>query len=123
MKLSQMFEQAPELEITGINSDSRKVEPGDMYFCLEGLVNDGHAYVKQAIEQGAVCIVHSKDFDEHADGVAYIKVQDVNKTLNIIASKFYGYPSRTLKVFGVTGTNGKTSVASIIEDTYSHFAP
>lgn len=123
MKLSQMFENAPAIEIHGIASDSRQVQPGDMYFCLEGLVNDGHAYVEQALEQGAICIVHSKELETMHDGIAYIKVHDVNATLNIIASKFFGYPSRAMKIFGITGTNGKSSVASIIEDTYSHFAP
>lgn len=123
MKLSAMFAHAPDLEITGIASDSRQVKKGDMYFCLEGLRTDGHAYIAQAVEQGAVCIVHSKDVDTNVNGVAFIKVSDVNTTLNVIASKFYGYPSRKLTMFGVTGTNGKSSVASIICDTYSHFAP
>lgn len=123
MKLSEIFDQAPELEITGLASDSRQVTQGDMYFCLEGLRSDGHDYVAQAIASGAVCIVHSKEFTHIEDNIAYIKVSNVNQTLNVIASKFYGYPSRTLKVFGITGTNGKSSVASIIEDTYSHFAP
>ncbi len=123
MKLSEMFEHAPDMKITGIASDSRQVKKGDLYFCLEGLQNDGHAYIEQAIEKGAVAIVHRKDLERMKDGIAYIKVGDVNHTLNIIASKFYGYPSRKLTMFGITGTNGKSSVASIITDTYSHFAP
>lgn len=123
MKLSVMFEHAPDLEITGIASDSRQVQPGDMYFCMEGLRNDGHQFVDQALANGAKCIVHRKDIDTSKQGAAYIKVKDVNQTLNVIASKFYGYPSRHLKMFGVTGTNGKSSVACIISDLYSHFAP
>lgn len=123
MKLSEIFEQAPDLEIAGLTSDSRKVKQGDMYFCLEGLRTDGHTFIDQAIASGAVCIVHKKEIETMEDGIAYIKVNDVNHSLNVIASKFYGYPSRAMKIFGITGTNGKTSVASIIEDTYSHFAP
>jgi len=113
MKLSEMFEQAPEVEIAGISSDSRSVKPNEMYFCLEGLRSDGHDYIHQAIENGAICIVHSKDVSDMEKDIVYIKVNDVNASLNIIASKFYGYPSRSLKVFGITGTNGKSSVASI----------
>lgn len=123
MKLSQMFDQAPDIEILGLSSDSRNVKQGDLYFCVEGFVNDGHSFITQAIAQGAVSIVHSKDIEHMEDGVAYIRVANVNAILNIIASKFYGYPSRELCVFGITGTNGKSSVASIIEDAYSHFAP
>lgn len=123
MKLSQMFDQAPDMEISGLSSDSRTVKPGDMYFCLEGLRTDGHQYISQAIENGACCIVHHQPVDAMRDGIAYIRVSDVNATLNVIASKFYQYPSRQLKMFGITGTNGKSSVASIIQDTYSHFAP
>ncbi len=123
MKLSQIFDQAPDLEISGLSSDSRTVKPGDMYFCLEGLHSDGHTFIDQAIEKGACCIVHSRPLEQMKDGIAYIRVNDVNATLNLIASKFYAYPSRTLTMFGITGTNGKSSVASIIQDTYSHFAP
>lgn len=123
MKLSEMFDQAPELEISGIASDSRLVKKGDMYFCIEGLRSDGHDFIGQAIANGANCIVHSKDLEHMSDGIAYIKVSDVNYTLNVIASKFFGYPSRAMTIFGITGTNGKSSVASIIEDTYSHFSP
>ena len=93
MKLSEMFEQAPALEITGIQSDSRLVKPGDMYFCIEGMENDGHNYISQAITNGALCIVHHKDIEQMEDGVAYIKVTDVNATIKIIASNFFGYPS------------------------------
>lgn len=123
MILSMIFDGAPELEIAGLTSDSRHVHPQDMYFCLEGLRSDGHLYIKDAIEQGAICIVHSKDVEDMVDGIVYIKVVDVNMILNIVASKFYGHPSRKMTVFGVTGTNGKSSVSSIIEDAYSHFAP
>lgn len=123
MLLSQMFDNAPEIEINGLCIDSRKISQRDMYFCMEGMVHDGHEFIDEVIDKGAVCIVHSKPIEQARKGVAYIKVENVNQTLNILASKFYGYPSRKMKVFGVTGTNGKSTITSIIKDVYSHFEP
>ncbi len=123
MLLSKIFDNAPDIEITGLCFDSREVKPNDMYFCLDGLIHDGHDYIDCAIQAGAVCIVHEKNIEDMMDDIVYIKVEDVNRTLNIIASKFYGNPSRDLTVFGITGTNGKTSVASIIKDAFSSFSP
>lgn len=123
MKLSQMFDHAPDIDIKGLCIDSRKVKKNDMYFCMEGMVHDGHEFIDEVIEKGAVCIVHSKPIEHPVKGVAYIKVENVNSTLNVLASKFYGYPSKKMKVFGVTGTNGKSTITSIIKDVYSHFEP
>lgn len=123
MKLSEMIKGAPDIEISGLCSDSRLVKPQEMYFCMEGMTFDGHDFVEDVIEKGAVAIVHSKDFKEMKKGIAYIKVEDVMKTLNQLASVFYGNPSHQLEVFAVTGTNGKTTITSIIEDVYSHFKP
>lgn len=123
MKLSHLFEQAPALEITGLAIDSRCVQPGNMYFCMDGMVNDGHAFIEQAIHSGAICIIHSKDVEDMEDGIAYIKVKNVNATLNTITTKYFDHPSKKLKVIGVTGTNGKTTVTSVIADTLSHFHP
>ena len=123
MILSEIFEHAPDIEISGLSTDSRKVEPNNMYFCMEGMTFNGHQFVEEVVEKGAVCIVHSQDIEVMHKGVAYIKVENVNRTLNMVASKFYGHPSRHMKVFGVTGTNGKSTITSIIRDVYSHFAP
>ena len=123
MKLNQLFGSVPAIEIGGLAIDSRKVKPGDMYFCLEGMVNDGHAFAADAVKAGAVCIVHAKDLDEMPEGAVYVKVSDVNKVLNEIASRFYGNPSHVLTMFGVTGTNGKSTVTNIIQSLYSHRAP
>lgn len=120
MLLSNIFDHAPEIEITGLSIDSRTVQPGNMYFCMEGFVHDGHEFIDAAIKKGAVCIIHEKDIPDMQDDVVYIKVENVNKTLNIIASKYYDHPSRKMLVFGITGTNGKSSVATIIKDAYSH---
>ena len=123
MKLSQMFENAPEIEIAGLCIDSRCAKANDMYFCMEGMVHDGHEFIDDVIEKGVKCIVHSKPVDDMKKWVAYIQVENVNRTLNRVASMFYGHPSRKMKVFGVTGTNGKSTITSIIRDVYSHFAP
>lgn len=116
MILANIFENAPEIEIKGLSIDSRTTKSKDMYFCMNGLMHDGHSYIKQAITSGAICIVHSKDLEEYQEGITYIKVHDVNETLNLVATKFYGYPSKKLLVFGITGTNGKTTTANIIKD-------
>ena len=121
MLLSQMFDNAPAIEITGLCIDSRKAKPGDMYFCMGGMIHDGHEFINDVIKKGAKCIVHAKDIEQIQKGIAYIRVDDVNRTLNVLASKFYGYPSKQLKVFGVTGTNGKSTITSIIKDVYCHF--
>ena len=64
MKLSQMFENAPEIEIAGLCIDSRCAKANDMYFCMEGMVHDGHEFIDDVIEKGVKCIVHSKPVDD-----------------------------------------------------------
>lgn len=123
MKLSQMFENAPDIDITGLCMDSRTAKEQDMYFCMEGMVHDGHEFIDDVIDKGVKCIVHSKPITDMRKGVAYIQVESVNRTLNRVASLFYGHPSRQMKIFGVTGTNGKSTTTSIIRDVYSHVHP
>lgn len=117
MLLSQLFQGQPDTEIEGICIDSRKAKAGDMFFCLKGLEADGHRFAESAIEKGAVAIVHTDDI-EMAEGAVYIKVSDVNFELNRVCDLFFGQPSRKMKVFGVTGTNGKTTTTGIISDVY-----
>ena len=121
MKLSEMFDQAPEIEISELNFDSRIKTLNSLFFCVEGLVSDGHNYVAQAIENGAKGIVHSKDIENKQKGIVYIKVENVVLTLNRVANKFFDYPSQKLKVYGVTGTNGKSTIAKIIRDVHGRF--
>ncbi|NBK98924.1 MAG: UDP-N-acetylmuramoyl-L-alanyl-D-glutamate--2,6-diaminopimelate ligase, partial [Erysipelotrichia bacterium] len=123
MKLSAIFENAPAIEITSLHTDSRTVKKQGMFFCLDGFVTNGHKYIQKAIEHGAVAIVHSEDIEHYDEHVTYIKVANVNDTLNKVVAKFYNHPSEKLLVFGVTGTNGKSSVTNIINDIYNHFAP
>ena len=123
MRLSNIFENAPNIEIKGLYTDSRKVKKHGMFFCLDGIITNGHKYIKQAIKNGATCIVHSEDLKKFADDIAYVKVEDMTKTMNQVIAKFYNYPSENMLVFGVTGTNGKSTVTNIIKDIYDYFAP
>lgn len=123
MKLSQLFEHAPDIEISGLCIDSRKAKKAEIYFCMDGMVHDGHDFIDEVIEKGVVCVVHAKEISTMQKGIAYIQVENVNRTLNRVASLYYGHPSRAMKIFGVTGTNGKSTITSIIKDVYSHFKP
>ncbi|MCY6959632.1 UDP-N-acetylmuramoyl-L-alanyl-D-glutamate--2,6-diaminopimelate ligase [Clostridium brassicae] len=106
-------------EVNKIEYDSRKVEKGDLFVCIEGFNVDGHKYAKAAYEKGASAIICSKDI-EKIGKCSIIKVQDCRKALAISASNFYGNPSKKLKLIGITGTNGKTTstfmIKSILEN-------
>lgn len=100
-------------DIISIEMDSRAVVPGSLFVCIKGYTVDGHDYIQQAIDRGAVAIVAQKDVDA---SVPVIKVNDTMRTLAILANAFYENPSENLHMIGVTGTNGKTSVTHLIED-------
>ncbi|MFI3284515.1 MAG: UDP-N-acetylmuramoyl-L-alanyl-D-glutamate--2,6-diaminopimelate ligase [Erysipelotrichaceae bacterium] len=120
MNLSQLFKDAPSIEIESIMMDSRNALSNSIFFCIKGSINDGHLFVEQAIKNGAVVIIHSDDLSFYHENKTYIRVKDVHKSLISICTKFYGMPSEKLTVFGITGTNGKTSVATLIKDVLDH---
>ena len=122
MLLSELFNSQPVIEITGLAMDSRKVEPGNIFFCLKGTETDGHRFAGMAAEKGAAVIVHSEPVEER-EGVHYIKSDDVMGDLNRCCDLFNGQPSRKMTMFGVTGTNGKSTTASIIGSVYSAYKP
>lgn len=100
--------------------DSRKVREGDAFFCMEGVETDGHKYIDDAVDRGAKVIVHMQDLrTPKRNGVLYFKVDDTVRELNEACDAFYGFPSHELEVFGVTGTNGKSTITSIISQIYS----
>ena len=103
-----------DLDITKVSFDSRQVEPGTLFFAVRGTQTDGHAYIDKAVEQGASAVICEKMPDTLKEGVTYIRVDDSAYVLGVGASNFYGNPSRSLKLTGVTGTNGKTTIATLL---------
>ena len=106
------------LRIEALEYDSRKVTAGGCFFAVAGVANDGHNYIEAAIERGAVAIVCQRKPETLHDGIAYIIVEDTNVAMAHIAAAFYGHPSRELKLVGVTGTNGKTTTATLLYDMF-----
>lgn len=121
-KLSELFDNVEtDMKIESIHSDSRYVGKDSMFFCIEGLVTDGHKYVDDAIFQGAKCIVHSKPLRRYYQGIVYIQVNDVLDELNRVANIFYDFPSYKMTAIGVTGTSGKTVVARVVAQLLSRY--
>lgn len=100
--------------ITGLAADSRAVRPGDCFFAVRGTQCDGHRFIPAAVGQGAAAVVCEELPEERADGVAYAVVPDAQGALADLAAAFYDHPSRELKLVGVTGTNGKTTTATLL---------
>ena len=97
-----------------IEFDSRKVSDGDMFVAIVGTASDGHDFIETAIGSGAKMIVCEKMPEKLHDGVSYIQVESSSEALGILASDYYGNPSSKLKLVGVTGTNGKTTIAGTL---------
>lgn len=101
-------------EVKGICFDSRKVQPGFLFIAVKGTQSDGHAFIEKAIGSGAIAIVAETLPDSISDKVTYVTVKESAKALGIIAGNFFGNPSLKIKLVGVTGTNGKTTVATLL---------
>ncbi|MDT0621173.1 UDP-N-acetylmuramoyl-L-alanyl-D-glutamate--2,6-diaminopimelate ligase [Croceitalea vernalis] len=100
--------------VNSMHFDSRKVEMDDVFVAIKGLVTDGHKYIKTAIDAGAKAVVCEVMPSILVNGVTYLQVDNGNRALAIMASNFYENPSKNLKLVGVTGTNGKTTVTSLL---------
>ena len=108
-------------EISDIHIDSRKVEAGHLFIAVKGTQTDGHAYISKAIEKGASAIV-CETFPEDIDNnITYIKVADTEDCVGKLATAFYGNPTSKLELIGVTGTNGKTTIATLLYNMFRKF--
>lgn len=108
-----------DVEITGIATDSRKVEPGGMFICIYGLHTDGHKYIANAVDAGAAVIVAELGRDVSVGGAAaIIMVENTRRAAALLYNSWYGVPARKMKIIAVTGTNGKTSVTYMLKAIY-----
>jgi len=103
---------AKDRVISGVDFDSRKVKNGSLFVAVKGYKSDGHDYIRSAIDSGASAIICEKLPENPEKGVVWIKTNDSARALGQAASNFFGNPSDSLKLVGVTGTNGKTTIAT-----------
>lgn len=125
-RFNELLDDARVLEIENSTNpiiaslvyDSRSVEPGSCFFAVCGTQSDGHTYIASAIERGAVAVVCERMPEERVEGVSYAVVEDSNIAMAAMAAAYYDHPSRELKLVGVTGTNGKTTTATLLYDMF-----
>lgn len=103
-----------EQAVTAIHFDSRKVVPGSVFVAVKGRATDGHMFIDKAVDRGAVCVITEENVDHISEHVCVLTVDNSAEVLAKIAGAFYDYPSRNLTMVGVTGTNGKTTVATLL---------
>ncbi|WP_028782684.1 UDP-N-acetylmuramoyl-L-alanyl-D-glutamate--2,6-diaminopimelate ligase [Thalassobacillus devorans] len=124
MKLPELLRHIPnfqtnkslkDIEITGVEMDSRNVKEGDLFICLPGDHFDGHDFASQAVKQGAAALICERPLDV---SIPYIVVPDTNRAMGSIANTFYQYPTTSMQLIGITGTNGKTSVSYLLEEIF-----
>lgn len=108
-----------DVEIEHITSDSRDIKESSLFIAVEGINTDGHDYIAKAIEEGVLVVVYDKPmFEEYFSRVTYIQVEDSSIALAQIASSWYEDPSEDINLIGITGTNGKTTIATLLYDLF-----
>ena len=124
MKLTELAKSLPnpaqvcgQAEITGLTCDSRKVSPGDLYFCLPGLRVDGHSFAQQAADKGAAALVVERKLPVE---LPQVLVEDARAAMSYMAQCFYGYPARGMRGVGITGTKGKTTTSFHVREIARH---
>lgn len=126
MRLSELLKNVKPLaiagdagvEITGVNIDSRRIAPGHLFVAIKGTQTDGHAYIGKAVELGAAAVLCEEMPEERKESVTYVTVESTEAAVGPVATLFYGDPSRRLKLVGVTGTNGKTTIATLLYNMF-----
>ena len=108
-----------DIDITGVNIDSRRIKDGHLFVAMKGTQVDGHQFIPKAIQLGAKAVLCEDMPTEKAEGVCYIQVPSTEDAVGPVATAFYGYPSRKLKLVGVTGTNGKTTIATLLYNMFT----
>lgn len=111
----ELLEGTVEKEVNHIQYDSRKVNEGDLFVCLTGFEVDGHDYANKAIEAGAKVVLCEKKIDIKSEGVTVLLVNEGRKALATMSANYYGHPTKSLKLIGVTGTNGKTTTVYLLK--------
>lgn len=106
--------RSTSVEVNEIQFDSRKINKNDVFVAVKGTMSDGFDFIETALKSGAIAVICEKQPARYADGVTYVIVENASEALAIMASNFYGVPSANLKLVGITGTNGKTTVASLL---------
>ena len=109
------------VDITGVNIDSRRIQPGHLFVAVRGTQVDGHSFIPKAIAQGAVAVLCEDVPAEPNEGITYIKVPSTEASVGPVATMFYGDPSTKLHLVGVTGTNGKTTIATLLYNMFRKF--
>ena len=108
----------PDVEINGMELDSRQVKPGGLFFAVKGTVTDGHKFIPKALENGAVAVVCEDLPETMPEGVTFVKLENTEHAVGQIATDFYGDPTSKMKLVGVTGTNGKTTIATVLYNMF-----
>ena len=129
MKLSELLKNIQpigiqgntDIDISGINIDSRRVENGHLFVAMKGTQTDGHKYIPKALELGAAAILCEDLPSELQSGITYVQVASTEAAVGPVATLFYGSPSQKLKLVGVTGTNGKTTIATLLFHMFRKF--
>ncbi len=126
MKLTELLrdikplaiEGSQDIDITGVNIDSRRIEKGHLFVAMKGTQVDGHKFIPKAIELGAVAVLVEDMPQDVQSGVTYVQVASTEDAVGKVATIFYGEPSKKLKLVGVTGTNGKTTIATSLYNMF-----